>query len=145
LKSIANSGLSFVPHVIVGLNDGKLDGEFEALKMVRQFEPSALVIIAFMPIRGTAMGKSPPPQFTDVAKVMSVARLIFPRTPLILGCMRPKGAMRREMDVFALKAGADAIAFPSDEAVKYAQSMGWETSFSSYCCAQMYLNAMVKT
>ena len=35
LKAIANSGLNFVPHVIVGLNDGKLDGEFEALKMVR--------------------------------------------------------------------------------------------------------------
>ena len=66
---------------------------------------------------------------------------MFPKTPLILGCMRPKGASRSETDVLALKAGVDAIAFPSEEAIKYAEDQGNSISFSSYCCAQMFLDA----
>jgi len=38
----------------------------------------------------------------------------------------------------------DAVAFPSEEAVRYAESKGWKTSFSSYCCAQMFLDAAWK-
>jgi len=144
LKALDKSGLDFVPHVIVGLNEGKLDGELEALQMISRVKPSALVIIAFMPIHGTAMEKAPPPKPVDIAKVASVARLMFPETPLILGCMRPKGAIRSETDVLALKAGVDAVAFPSEDAVKYAESKGCTISFSSYCCAQMYMDAAGK-
>jgi hypothetical protein len=144
LKALEKSGLNFVPHVIVGLNEGKLDGELGALKMVREVKPSALAIIAFMPIHGTAMEKTPPPKPVDIAKVTSMARLMFPESPLILGCMRPKGTARSETDVLALKAGVDAVAFPSEEAIKYAESKGWKTSFSSFCCAQIYLDAAWK-
>ena len=144
LEALDKAGLNFVPHVIVGLNEGKLDGELEALKMIRKVTPAALVIIAFMPIHGTAMAKTTPPKPTDIAKVASVARLMFPKTPLILGCMRPKGAIRGETDVLALKAGVDAIAFPSENAVKYAEGKGCTVSFSSYCCAQMYLDSAQK-
>jgi uncharacterized radical SAM superfamily protein len=112
--------------------------------MISIVNPSALVIIAFMPIRGTAMEKTTPAKPVDIAKVASMARLMFPQTPLILGCIRPKGPIRRETDVLALKAGVDAVAFPSEEAVKYAADKGWKTSFSSYCCAQMYFDAACK-
>lgn len=145
LKALNDASLSFVPHVIVGLNEGKLDGELEALKMISEVKPSALVIIAFMPIHGTAMEKTPPPNPIDIAKVAAVARLMFPETPIVLGCMRPKGAARRQTDVLALKAGVDAVAFPSEEAVQYAQSAGHKISFSSYCCAQIYFDAAQKT
>jgi lipoyl synthase len=145
LKSLNNAKLNFVPHIIVGLNEGKLDGELEALKMIYSVKPSALVIIAFMPIHGTAMAQTPPPNPLDIAKVTAAARLMFPKTPLVLGCMRPKGNLRRKTDVLALKAGVDAIAFPSEEAINYAQSKGWKINYSSYCCAQIYLDAADKT
>lgn len=141
LKALDEAGLYFVPHVIVGLNEGKLDGELQALKMISQVKPSAVVIIAFMPIPGTSMSKTSPPKPIDIAKVSLVARLMFPEIPLILGCMRPKGELRSKTDVLALKAGVDAVAFPSEEAIKYAEREGCEFSFSSYCCAQMYLDA----
>ncbi len=140
LKALAEAKLNLVPHVIVGLNEGKLDGELKALQMIQQVHPSALVIIAFMPIPNTEMAKVPPPKPVDIAKVTATARLMFPDTSLILGCMRPKGKIRRETDILALKAGADAIAFPSEEAVEYAKNKGYMTAFSSYCCAQMYLD-----
>ena len=142
LVALEDAGLPIVPHVIVGLNEGKLDGELRALQMIQKVKPSAVVIIAFMPIHGTAMTKVAPPQPVDIAKVAMMARLMFPETPLVLGCMRPKGRSRSETDILALKAGVDAIAFPSEAAVEYAKSKGYQTTFSSYCCAQMYIDAV---
>jgi lipoyl synthase len=142
LKVLQEAKLNIIPHVIVGLNDGKLDGEMEALKMIQKIKPSALVIIAFMPIHGTAMAKTPPPKPIDISKVTALARLMFPEIALVLGCMRPKGRSRGETDVLVLKAGVDAIAFPSEEGVEYAKSKGCNTAFSSYCCAQMYFDTI---
>jgi len=141
LKALQEAGLNFVPHVIVGLHYGELKGEFHALKMTSSYEPSAIVVIAFMPIHGTAMAEVEPPQPADIARVTATARLMFPETPLVLGCMRPKGKHRDETDILTLKAGANAIAFPSEEAIKYAEKQEYELSFSSYCCAQIYVDA----
>jgi uncharacterized radical SAM superfamily protein len=138
LYALTSVGLPVVPHVIVGLNNGQLDGEFDALTMIRGFEPSALVIIAFMPIRDTEMEHVKPPSPADIAKVVATARLMFPETPLALGCMRPKGKHRVETDVLALKAGVDAVAFPSEEAVEYAEAHGFDVAFSPCCCSQIY-------
>ena len=55
LDALHESGLPFVPHIIVGLHNGTLKGEFQALTMIKPHKPSALVVIAFMPIRGTPM------------------------------------------------------------------------------------------
>jgi uncharacterized radical SAM superfamily protein len=145
LKALQEAGLNLVPHVIVGLHDGKLEGEFQALTMISSVEPSAVVVIAFMPIPGTAMAKVKPPQPADIAKVTATARLMFPQTPLVLGCMRPKGKHRAETDVLALKAGVDAIAFPSEDAVKYAETQGYAQSFSPYCCAQVYMDTAFRS
>ena len=141
LKVLDKAGLNFVPHVIVGLHNGQLKGEFSALQMMKPVKPSAIVVIAFMPIHGTAMAKVKPSQPTEIAKVIATARLMFPETPLVLGCMRPKGKHRAETDILALRAGADAVAFPSQEAVEYAENQGYKSSFSSYCCAQVYMDA----
>ena len=138
LKAMSIVGLSFVPHVIVGLENGKLDGEFQALTMISKYTPSALVIIAFLPIPGTEMASVSPPKPSDIAKIIAIARLMFPNIRLALGCMRPKGRDRKETDVLALKAGVDAIAFPSQEVVEFAEKQGYESSFSPYCCAQIY-------
>jgi uncharacterized radical SAM superfamily protein len=141
LNALNESGLNFIPHLIVGLDDGKLKGELDALKLIATVSPSAIVVIAFMPIHGTPMAKVIPPQPTDIAKVITIARLMFPRKPLVLGCMRPKGKHRAETDILALKAKVDAIAFPSKEAIEYAKARGYKFSFSSYCCAQIYKDA----
>jgi uncharacterized radical SAM superfamily protein len=141
LKAVQKAGLNFVPHVIVGLHEGKLKGELDALNIISSVKPSALVVIGFMPIPGTLMAKVKPPQPADIAKVAAIARLMFPRTPLALGCVRPKGKNRAETDVLSLKAGVDAIAFPSEEVIKYAEAQKYKFDFSSYCCAQIHMDA----
>jgi uncharacterized radical SAM superfamily protein len=145
LAALRSAGLSFVPHIVVGLQNGALDGELQALRMISRYEPSALVVIAFMPIRGTEMENVTPPSPLDIAKVVAMARLMLPQTPLALGCMRPKGKHRAETDVLALKAGVDAVAFPSEEAFKYAAAQGWEVVLSPYCCSQICVDIGVRS
>lgn len=140
MKALHEVGVVFVPHVIVGLHYGKLKGEFDALKMIYDYKPSALVVIAFMPIHGTEMANVKPPKPLDIAKVLTVARLMFPETPLVLGCMRPKGKHRVETDTLAVNAGVNAIAFPAEEAIKHAENQGYGISFSSFCCSQIYMD-----
>ncbi|MGC8998330.1 MAG: radical SAM protein [Candidatus Bathyarchaeia archaeon] len=138
LEALSQSDLRFVPHVIVGLYYGRLKGEFHALQMISKYKPSALVIIAFMPIYGTTMEHVKPSEPMEIARVLATARVMFPKTPVALGCMRPKGKHRAETDILAIKAGVDAIAFPSEEAIRYAEKNGYKIGFSSYCCSQIY-------
>ena len=144
LRALSAVGLRFVPHIIVGLQHGELGGEFEALRMIRRYEPSALVVIAFMPIHGTEMEHVKPTSPVDIARVVAVARLMFPKTPLALGCMRPKGKHRDETDVLALQAGIDGLAFPSEEAITYVETHGFEVAFSPCCCSQIYLDISLR-
>jgi uncharacterized radical SAM superfamily protein len=138
LDALQTAGLTFVPHIIVGLHNGKLKGELQALNMVAKFKPSALVVIAFMPIPGTSMAQTEPPKPIEIARVISIARCLFNGLPIALGCMRPKGKHRSETDVLALKAGVDAVAFPAREAVKYAEGCGYQVDYEVACCSQVY-------
>ena len=131
-------GLPFVPHVLVGLHYGKLKGELEALKMIAKYSPSAVITIAFMPIHGTPMEKVTPPKPENIARFIASARLLLPDTPIVLGCMRPKGSHRKVTDRLAVLAGVSAIAFPVEEAIHLAESMNFEIFFSSLCCSQVF-------
>lgn len=138
LRALHESGIPLVPHVLVGLHYGKLKGELQALKMISKYAPSAVIVIAFMPIRGTPMEKVNPPAPEDIARVLVAARFMMPQTSMVLGCMRPKGEHRRKTDTLALKAGVNAIAFPAEEAIHLAESMELEITFSSLCCSQIF-------
>jgi uncharacterized radical SAM superfamily protein len=52
--------------------------------------------------------------------------------------MRPKGKHREKTDVSAIRAGVNAIAFPTEEAIRLAKSLGYDVSFSSLCCSQIF-------
>ncbi len=138
LRAFHEAGIPFVPHVLVGLHYGELKGELEALKIISRYSPSAVITIAFMPIRGTPMEKVIPPKPEDIARILVSTRLLMPQTPLVLGCMRPKGKHRINTDLLAVRAGVDAIAFPVEEAIQLAESMNLETSFSPLCCSQIF-------
>jgi len=91
-----------------------------------------------MPIHGTPMENVKPPAPEDIAKVLTTARIMMPKTPIVLGCMRPKGKHKAETDTLAVRAGVNAIAFPAEEAIRLAESMGLEIAFSSLCCSQIF-------
>ena len=138
LRALHEAGIPFVPHILVGLHYGELKGELEALKMIAKYSPSAVIIIAFMPIHGTPMENVNSPEPEDVIRILASARLLMPDTLLALGCMRPKGDLRTKTDILAVKAGVNAIAFPAKEAIRLAETMNLKISFSPLCCSQIF-------
>ncbi len=137
LEALNRSGIPTVPHILVGLHYGRLKGEFKALRMIAKHSPSALIIIVLFPIRGTLMEDVKPPPPSDVVRVLVEARSMMPRVPLALGCARPKGDYRALMDVLAVRAGVNGIAFPAEEAIMEAEKLGLRIKFSPLCCSQI--------
>jgi uncharacterized radical SAM superfamily protein len=137
LECLRRAGIPTAPHVLVGLHYGKLKGELVALEMIKRNNPAAIIVIVFMPIPKTLMEKVKPPAPADVGRILLATRLMMPSVPFALGCMRPKGVHRAKIDVLAIKAGVNAIAFPASEAVKLAKSLGYQISFSSICCSKI--------
>jgi len=122
------------PHVCVGLHFGELKGELESLRIISRIKPTTIVIIALMPLRGTPLEnvKTSP---TDVAKVIAIAKLMFPDVPLTLGCARSKGTDRELIDELAIRAGITNIAIPTKRAIETAHSLKMENEYYSACCA----------
>lgn len=142
LQALEQSRLPFIPHIITGLHYGELRGERTALEMIARHEPSAVVVIAFMPIRGSEMANVKAPQPEDIARVVLASRISIPDKPIVLGCMRPKGKEREDSDILAIKAGVNAIAFPAKGAIRYAKEHAYKTMFSPFCCAKIYSDAI---
>ena len=135
LKELSTAGIPIAPHVIVGLHNGKLKGEFKALEMVRKFDPEVVVIVVFIPTKGTALKGTPPPKIEDVVKVITTAREMF-NVPLSLSCVRPGGRYRSMLDRYAILSGMDMIAVPSKSAYTTAREIGLNiVEIPEMCCS----------
>lgn len=127
-----------VPHILVGLNYGQLKGEIEALQMISEGFPSAVVIIALSPLRKTPMEDVTPPSPESIGRIISVARLGFPDIPILLGCARPIGRHKIDTDKYAIRSGVNGIALISQEGVDFARENKLEPTFEDVCCSLAY-------
>jgi uncharacterized radical SAM superfamily protein len=127
-----------VPHVLVGLDYGRLGGEIEALQIIAQGSPSAIVIIALNPIKKTPMENVTPPTPVEIGRIMITARLGFQDIPILLGCARPKGQHKINTDFYAIRSGINGIALISQEGVDFARSLGLFPMFKDVCCSLAY-------
>ena len=135
LDSCAGAGLDMAPHLILGLNQGRLKGEEKALEFLAPYRPGLLVFVVFMPLPGTPMAKVEPLSAREAAAFLARARLAFPKARHNLGCARPRGKYRAELDAMAVEAGINALAIPSDGALKSAERLGLEVTYRDTCCS----------
>ena len=127
-----------VPHVLVGLNYGQIQGEIEALQMISEGTPSAVVIIALSPVRKTPMESITPPTPESIGRLMTVARLGFQDIPILLGCARPMGQHKIDTDKYAIRSGVNGIALISQDGVDFARERELEPVFEDVCCSLAY-------
>ena len=123
-----------VPHICIGLDWGKVRGEAKALWMLRTLKPEVIVILALRPTRGTPMESVPPPIPDTIAKMVAVARLMFPRASIALGCVRPQDG-RSEAEGLTIMAGVDRITLPSPRTIGISEKMGLHPLHMDACCA----------
>ncbi len=135
LNALSNAGIPLAPHIIVGLHNGKLKGELNALETVRKFDPEVVVIVVFIPTKGTALEGIAPPAVEDVVRVVTKARCIFD-VPLSLSCVRPGGRYRSMLDRYAILSGIDRIAVPSRNAYSISRELGLNIiEIRKMCCS----------
>ena len=123
-----------IPHITIGLRGGRISGETEALRLLSGLGLEALVLLVFIPTRDTRYEDKAPPLLSDVAEFLADARLSFPDIPIHLGCMRPYGSYRDELDSLAVLAGLNRIVSPARPAVELAKSLGLEIRTGEECC-----------
>jgi len=137
LSLLAEASLPAAPHVIMGLHFGRVLGELNALDIIAGYPVTAVVMVGFRPIPGTAMAHVPPLPPESMGQLFGEARERFPHTPVVLGCERPLGPHRERTDLLALDAGLDGIAFPSEEAIKFCREQNMTIHASRTCCSMI--------
>jgi len=128
-----------LPHVVMGLHYGELRGEETALRIVAAHAVAGLVLVALMPLLGTAMERVAPPATDELVRCMHRARELMPGRRLLLGCARPGGEAKVALDRTAIDLRFDAIAFPADGTVALASDAGREPRFHETCCGVPWL------
>jgi uncharacterized radical SAM superfamily protein len=126
-----------MPHIVVGLYYGQMQGEANAIRIISKHNPSSVIIVAFKPLDETPMENVIPSSPMDIARVILGTRLAIPDKPVILGCARPHGEHRRETDRLAIRAGVNGIAYPTEEGYEFAKSLGLHMEMSNKCCSLM--------
>ncbi|MDO9537802.1 MAG: hypothetical protein Q7J68_05750 [Thermoplasmata archaeon] len=142
LKSLKHAGIPTAPHIVVGLDYGRITGEYEAIQMIKRHGPEALVIVSLMPLSGTPMCDIVPPSPEDIARIIATARLEMPDIPISLGCARDRRSP--ETDVLAVDCGVNRMAIPSDEAIKRAEYYGLTVEWQRTCCSVPFAIKEVK-
>ncbi len=142
LRLLCESGVKTAPHVVIGLNFGKIKGEAAALDMISRHAVASLVLVVLTSQPGTPMQDIAPPSPEEVGELFLKARLQFPELPILLGCARPYGEHKLRTDALALKSGLNGIAYPAEGIVELASDLGLEPGFSEQCCALIYQEDM---
>ncbi|MFX1377855.1 MAG: radical SAM protein [Promethearchaeota archaeon] len=138
IEILKKYNLNIVPHICIGLHYGKLNKELESIRFIKdsKINPSLIVIIVLIPPKVSKIKfESPTPE--DIAKVIAIVRIAFPKTEISLGCMRPRGKFKTEIEKAAIKAGITRIEIPSKETLRWLKKYNSKIQFEffSACCA----------
>ena len=90
------------PHICIGLKGGEIKGEYEIINYLSENPPKKVTFIVLIPTKNTEYENVSPPDLQKVADVLCEARISLPNTEINLGCMRPRGQYRKELDELAL-------------------------------------------
>jgi len=132
LEALQKAGLPVVPHIVCGLNQGRMKGERKAVEMISRFDVEQVVIVSLMQNAGdrrASTGVRP----EEVADLIAEARFRMPSVRLGLGCARERGNTR--IEILALEAGVNRMALPSEEAIRWAEEKGLDIRYQRTCCS----------
>lgn len=135
LAYLTETSLKVVPHIVIGLHYGRLLGEWNALEMLKRHLPDALVLVVVMPFYAPAHRPFATPDPKEVGAFFMDAREALPDIPILLGCARPAGRAKAEIDTYAVLAGLNGIAHPADGMVELAARLGRQVRVTPACCS----------
>ncbi|MEO0184531.1 MAG: radical SAM protein [candidate division WOR-3 bacterium] len=133
VKNLLNAKIPVVPHIVVGINYGKISGEYRAIEIIKEFPINTLVFVSLMPIPGTPMHNIKTPTAEEISRLIINARFKMPDVIITLGCARKRGY--KDIDLWAIECGVNRIALPADEAVAKAKEYNLFIEWQKTCCS----------
>ncbi len=135
LEHLVATQMHVVPHIVLGLHYGRFLGEDSALEIVARHLPAALVLVVVMPFYAPQKRPYVTPDSHEVGRFFLRARQALPGLPLLLGCARPPGRAKQEIDSYAVMAGLNGLAHPADGVVELAARLMRDVRVTPACCS----------
>jgi uncharacterized radical SAM superfamily protein len=133
LHMLKEMGHRLAPHIIIGHHLGQIRGEWKALEIVSRVGVETIVLVVLKPLVSKNSFEIPSPEVTS--KIMAITRILTPKTPIRMGCIRPAHPSKAEMEKGAIDSGVNTIAYPLQRTIEYAKEIGLQTRFIEMCCS----------
>ncbi len=128
--SLIKNYIPISPHLLLGANYGKIEKEYDAIDFLSKEKPEKLIFIVLTPIKETPFEKISSPKLEEIEALWKYTKKTLPETNFYLGCVRPTGNYRYELDSLALNMGFKAIVNPHPNL-----SMSKKYKTFDECCA----------
>lgn len=134
--TLLNEGFNVKPHITIGLNGGEIKHEYDVVKILQNFQNmiDEVIFIVFIPTKNTEFENSNPPNLEEIESIFKFFKNKLPNTTFTLGCMQPKGAYRKKLQILSLKY-MDKITQPITNTIEYAKENKMSIHYSDECCA----------
>ncbi|MDA8102694.1 MAG: hypothetical protein M0Z34_07000 [Nitrospiraceae bacterium] len=142
LSLLSAGGLRIIPHIILGLHYGRFLGEHAALEMISRYPVSTLILVVLTPLVSTPMENVEPPSVGEISGFFADARTAMPTTRINLGCARPMGGVKSEIDAAAVDLGLNGMAYPAEGTIAYAASRGLTPKLYEWCCSMSWAGSI---
>ncbi len=135
IKLLKGFELKVSPHIIIGLEDGKLSDEFRTVKDALALGVDSLVFIVLKKASRNAGFISSKVPHDEIIRLVKYARGLSGDVLLSFGCAKPSGRSRSLLEIGLIKAGIDSMAFPAEETIRFAVENKIAHTFVEKCCA----------
>jgi uncharacterized radical SAM superfamily protein len=128
-------GHRLAPHIIIGHHFGEIRGEWKALEMVTRVGVETIVLVIFKALLPVGKNNFKVPRPEETSRISAIARILNPRIPIRMGCIRPAHPWKAEMEKGFILSGVNTIAYPLQGTIEYVKEIGFKTKFVEMCCS----------
>jgi len=137
ISYLKKEGIRVSPHIIIGLENGRLSHEYSMVEDAIGLEVDSIVFAVLKKASRSIQFPSSSVPGDDIIRLVRHARSLGRGTFLSYGCARPPGRSAHMLETGLIKEGIDSIAFPSDSTVRFAVENKIAHTFVEKCCANL--------
>ncbi len=135
LWMLKEMGHCLAPHIIIGHHFGEIKGEWKALEMVTRVGVETIVLVILKTLLPVEKNHFKIPRPEETSRISAIARILNPKIPIRMGCIRPAHPWKVKMEKGFIDSGVNTIAYPLQGTIDYAKEIGLKTNFLEMCCS----------
>lgn len=135
LWMLKEMGHRIAPHIIIGHHFGEIKGEWKALEMVTRVRVETIVLVILKTLLPAGENHFKVPKPDETSRISAIARILNPKIPIRMGCIRPAHPWKAAMEKGFIDSGVNTIAYPLQGTIDYAKEIGLHTKFIEMCCS----------